>query len=190
MWAILLILLGLALLFLANIDTVRNPPPGLLGAGGPFSLVTQASPYGIVDGFTSMTGDATAANPTGSPTMDVPAASDGSTSGPSDAGLTPENTKMIESLLNSVMLKPANEVKKTPEGSTGTQSGPASLGKTECEDCEAKVASSVQPYKEALGELKQRHAALEAKHKEPTQRCPNMRDYIRKDSIPCYNCTI
>jgi hypothetical protein len=104
--------------------------------------------------------------------------------------LTPENTKMIESLLNSVMLKSGDEVKKIPDGSTSTQSGPASLGTAACEDCEAKVASSLQPYKEALGELKQRHAALEAKHKEPTQRCPNMRDYIRKDSIPCYNCTL
>ena len=99
------------------------------------------------------------------------------------AGPSPTNDALVASLLASLVATKAATTTTVPSAASGTQSTPAATTTT----CTAQVAANVKPYSEALDIMKAQNKSLQ---NAAIQRCPNMRDYVRKDSIPCYNCSV
>jgi len=97
------------------------------------------------------------------------------------AGPSPTNDALVASLLASLVATKAATTTTVPSAASGTQSTPAAT------TCTAQVAANVKPYSEALDIMKAENKSLQ---NAAIQRCPNMRDYVRKDSIPCYNCSL
>ena len=95
------------------------------------------------------------------------------------AGPSPTNDALVASLLASLVATKAATTTTVPSAASGTQSTP--------DTCTAQVAANVKPYSEALDIMKAENKSLQTA---AIQRCPNMRDYVRKDSIPCYNCSL
>jgi hypothetical protein len=97
------------------------------------------------------------------------------------AGPSPTNDAVVAKLLESLLATKPTTPTTVPSASSGTQSTPAAA------TCAAQVAANVKPYSEALDIVKAQNISLQ---NASVQRCPNMRDYVRKDSIPCYNCSL
>ena len=104
------------------------------------------------------------------------------------AGPSPTNDALVKSLLASLIATTSATTTTVPSASSGTQSTPAATGTTlTATNCAPLVAANVKPYSDALNIMKAENKSLQ---NASIQRCPNMREYVRKDSIPCYNCSL
>lgn len=104
------------------------------------------------------------------------------------AGPSPTNDALVKSLLASLVATTSATTTTVPSASSGTQSTPAATGTTlTATNCAPLVAANVKPYSDALDIMKAENKSLQ---NASIQRCPNMREYVRKDSIPCYNCSL
>ena len=158
----------------------------------------------------------TGTNTTGSPSNATPSGADGTSStpaatGPSTADVTAATATTIPKEANpsatvadvakAVADAEAANAKAAaiPDSSSGSKSSPSGLdGDTDSKTslCQGTAfTNTVAPYVNKIGLYKEAMALLKLENiklqqQQPVQRCPDMSNYIRKDSIPCYNCSM
>lgn len=185
---LLLLLVVLSVATMWRIERFVDSPATTTAATA--ATATTEATTAAADPTAATAAAATTTNPTDSPTKSTPVAANGQQSTPADAGANPSNQAAITKLLASLITAPPTTA-SVPDASSGTKSTPSDADALTYTQCDTKITSSTKPYRDALVSLKRKYEALEHKvQSEPTQRCPNMRDYVRKDSIPCYNCTL
>jgi len=187
---LLLLLVALSVGLLFRFERFENPP-----------IATM--PVKTIETNTIPTVPATTLPNTASPSTAPPVAAGTASSTPAEAtasvpreGAPSVNASLLSALFaNNAISAPTAPV-AVPDASNGSQSLPQALGPPGRTDaggpdaCNAKIAEATQPFQDTIDALQRKNAQLESKAKEPVQRCPDMKEYVRRDSIPCYNCTL
>lgn len=211
---LLLLLIVACSLLLMRIERFDNPvPKSKPSSGGTEAFTSRTSAAGSPPTNTVPTGaastssspaSATITNPAGTPltsqdgttdtpkatvtaadipkaTTSVPSPSDGSTSRPSDLSTN------LANILGLTSLQQGDSFNAT----TAPQSFPSQDGSRIISGLQDMVTTQQQQ----ISDLKKQNTYLSDASNvcpppPPKKRCPDMSQYIRKDSIPCYNCSL
>jgi len=200
---VLLLLIGVCTVLLLRIERFDNPVTGS-DATAP-SAATAPSDTGVA--------------PSGSTGTPVPTPSDGTASQPSDLlailtslGIGGTSLQQGNSFQGGLQTGPSQGGLQTGPSQGGLQTGPSQGGqeKKETQGSDSVIPSnSTNPTSQSspadaqVAQLQQQVSDLQEQNKQQQtdinmyqerqrkqKRCPDISQYIRKDSIPCYNCTL
>ena len=173
---VLLLLIGVCTVLLLRIERFDNPVTGS-DATAP-SAATAPSNTGVA--------------PSGSTGTPVPTPSDGTASQPSDL------LAILTSLgIGGTSLQQGNsfqggQEKKETQDSDSVIPSNSTNPTSQSSPADAQVAQLQQQVSDLQEQNKQQQTDINMyqERQRKQKRCPDISQYIRKDSIPCYNCTL
>jgi len=182
---VLLLLIGVCTVLLLRIERFDNPVTGS-DATAP-SAATAPSDTGVA--------------PSGSTGTPVPTPSDGTASQPSDLlailtslGIGGTSLQQGNSFQGGLQTGPSQggQEKKETQGSDSVIPSNSTNPTSQSSPADAQVAQLQQQVSDLQEQNKQQQTDINMyqERQRKQKRCPDISQYIRKDSIPCYNCTL